>query len=174
MRWLYLPFLVLALASCASLSEEECRAADWFQIGVTDGAEGRGPERLEAHRRACADLGIAPDAERWLQGRERGLRLYCTPQKAYEVGRRGASIGEGCTSAELTRMRPAHDWGRAYWRVGLEIDSVESDIRDINSEIAVLPPDSGSTLARLLAERSRLISRLGLLELEQSRYSSWP
>ncbi|MDH3265262.1 MAG: DUF2799 domain-containing protein, partial [Paracoccaceae bacterium] len=51
------------LAACASLTEEECRTADWVRIGVRDGAEGRGTDHVEAHRRACAGVGVSPDVE---------------------------------------------------------------------------------------------------------------
>ena len=162
------------LAACASLTEDECRAADWYQIGYADGSEGYSPDRLESHRQACAKIGVSPDAETWFEGRERGLRLYCTPIKAYEVARRGSTMRAGCTAAETRALMPAFDWGRAYWRLEQEIDDIESDIREIDSEIAALPPDAASTRSRLLAERARLSSRLWLLESQQDRYASWP
>jgi hypothetical protein len=164
---------LLALASCASLTEEECRAGDWFQIGVADGAEGRGTDRIEAHRRACADAGVTPDTEAWLKGRERGLRLYCVPRKAYEVGRQGRSVAEGCTAAERARMAPAHEWGRQYWRLELQADDLRGEIREIGRELASLPPDSPRRAA-LVARRSLLVSRLGTVELQQRRYATWP
>ena len=173
MRPLLLIAALLVLAACTTLSEEECRAGDWFQIGVSDGAEGRGTDRIEAHRRACAPAGIAPDVEAWLRGRERGLRLYCVPPKAYEAGRRGRAIAEGCTAAELTRMRPAWEWGRQYWRLELEADSLRSDIRDITSDLASLPAD-GAGRGSLLARRSMLITQLRMVEARQRRFATWP
>lgn len=165
---------LVALGSCATLTEEECRAGDWFQIGVNDGAEGRGTDHVEAHRRACAPAGVSPDVEAWLRGRERGLRLYCRPEKAYEVGRNGRSLAPGCTAAELQRMQPAYDWGRTFHQIGMEISSIESDIRQIDAELGRLPPDATSTRSRLLAERARLEVRLGLLRAQQRRYATWP
>ncbi len=164
---------LLAVAACASLSEEECRAGDWSRIGLEDGAEGRGPDRLEAHRRACADAGISPDAEAWLGGRERGLRLYCTPEKAYRVARQGRSIAAGCTGAELARMDPAWEWGRNWWRLELEADDLRSDIRAIERDMARVSPGTPG-LGSLMARRSLLVSRLGTVELRQRRYARWP
>ncbi len=165
---------LLALAAgCTSLSEEQCRAGDWSQIGVADGAEGRGTDRIEAHRRACAEAGITPDTEAWMRGRERGLRLYCTPAKAYTVARRGRSIAPGCTGAEVARMQPAIDRGRSYWRLEVQIDDVRSDIRGLEREAGRLRPDAPGRRS-LLARRSMLISRLGVLELQQRRYARWP
>lgn len=163
----------LALASCASLSEEECRAGDWYGIGVADGAEGRGPDRIEAHRRACADAGIAPDLEAWQKGRERGLRLYCTPEKAYREGREGQSIAAGCTRTEMARIMPAWEWGRNWWRLELEADGIRDEIRDIEREIARFAPGTPG-LGSLFARRTLLVSRLGTVELRQQRYAAWP
>lgn len=173
-RPIFLSILFVALAGCESLTDAECQSADWYQIGVVDGAEGRGPDRIDSHRKACADVGIAPSPERWLAGRERGLRLYCTPGKAYEVGREGHSIRAGCTQAEMRRMSPAYEHGRNYWRIEQEIDDIEWDISEIDSDLIALPSDAGGMRARLYAERSRLSSRLALLELQQRRYATWP
>ena len=173
-RLVVFALILAALSGCESLTDAECVSADWYQIGVTDGAEGRGTDRIEAHRKACADVGVAPDAERWLAGRERGLRLYCTPAKAYEVGREGRSIRPGCTEVELQRMAPAYEEGRNYWRLELEIRDLKSDIREIDHDLASLPPDASAARARLFAERARLLSRLSLVELQQRRYAIWP
>jgi hypothetical protein len=161
------------LAACASLTEEECRAGDWYRIGVSDGAEGRGADHIEAHRRACAGVGVSPDAEAWLRGRERGLRLYCTPAKAYEVAREGRPLRPGCTAAEVERLQPGYDWGREYWRLELRIQDLRSEIRAINRDVVTLSPGAPGR-GSLFARRSMLVSRLHLLELQQRRYASWP
>jgi hypothetical protein len=116
---------------------------------------------------------VTPDAETWLKGRERGLRLYCVPRKAYEVGREGRSIAEGCTADERARMAPAFEWGRQYWRLELEAEDLRSDIREIGRELASLPADSPRRAA-LISRRALLVSRLGAVELRQRRYATWP
>ena len=164
---------LLALASCTTLTEEECRAGDWFGIGVSDGAEGRPVGRLEGHRRACADVGVIPDAEAWLRGRERGLRQYCVPARAYDVGRRGLPIAEGCTAAERAAMSPAYDTGRQWFRLEEQIDSARDDIRAIERDLVRLPPDSPSR-GLLMLRRSMAFNQIQLLRLRQQRYDSWP
>ena len=171
--WLLLGAL-LALSSCASLNEDQCRAGDWREIGFADGAAGRGAERIEAHRKACAEYGIVPDAAAWRTGRDQGLRLYCVPAKAYDVGSRGLSIAPGGTAAELTAMRPAHDRGRRYHDIGLRIDDVERDISRIEQRLLVLPPAAAGERSWLVSERSRLSARASRLRAEQRLYARWP
>lgn len=172
-RTLALLAAIVVLGSCATLSEEECVAGDWAAIGRADGAEGRGFERLEAHRRACARAGVTPDATAWEQGRQRGLRLYCTPAKAYQVGRSGRSIAPGCVQAELAGMSPAFERGRNYFRIAEDIRRIESDAEDLARAAAALAADDPRRGA-ILARRSMLRSRITLLRLELRRYDSWP
>lgn len=173
LRYTLAPGLLAVLAACASLTEAECRDGDWQGIGLADGAEGRGEGRLEAHRRACADAGVVPDAAEWRAGREAGLRLYCRPAKAYAVAREGRSLAEGCTAAELAALAPAYERGQDYWRIELEIDRLRGDIREIDRALASAPREAPGR-GGLYARRSLLISRLQLAEMRQWRYAAWP
>ena len=59
----FLPFIGLAavittLASCGTMSKEECRVADWGVVGDTDGAAGYEPQsRFADHVKSCAKSG---------------------------------------------------------------------------------------------------------------------
>lgn len=162
------------LAACASLSEDQCRAGDWRGIGFADGAQGRSPDHIARHQKACAKVGVTPDLQAWLAGRQDGLDRYCTPAKAYEVGRSGRSLAPYCTPAQLASMRPALDRGRAYYEIGQDIDAERRDLRDLDDLIRALPGDAGTERARLFFERSRIERRVFMLENRQRRYAGWP
>ncbi|PWR01590.1 hypothetical protein DKT77_15760 [Meridianimarinicoccus roseus] len=178
MGWIWRCFAALvllsALAACASLSKEECRGGDWRGIGFTDGANGRGPEHIERHRKACAKVDVVPDMAAWLEGRKAGLQSYCTPAKAYDVGRSGGSIAPYCSGAQLAQMRPAHDHGMAWWETQQDINALRSDLNEVERLIIALPADAGAARSRLTSERWRIERRLRSAELRQSRYASWP
>lgn len=124
-----LALLALGLSGCATLSEGECRTADWQEIGRIDGSQGQPRARLFEHAKACADYGIRPDAEAYYQGREWGLLDYCTPANAYREGRRGASYQGVC---------PALLEGNflVSYRQGLAIHDVESALERIEQRIS--------------------------------------
>jgi hypothetical protein len=73
--------LALALSAlmvaCATLGKDECLRADWYAIGLEDGARGQPLERSGDHRRACAEHGVTPKIEPYLVGRNEGLKSYC-------------------------------------------------------------------------------------------------
>lgn len=165
---------VVGLSGCATMSAEECVSADWYQVGVSDGAEGRSTQRIEQHRQACAEAGVSPNVQAWLAGREEGLRMYCTPGKAFQVGRSGAALAPDCKPEELNQMMPAYRHGERYWLIGQEIQEVESDLRTLRSEIRDVPADATALRLRLEREQGRLEERVRRLRGEQRRYASWP
>ncbi len=169
MRYLLLTAPFLLLAACATLSENECRAGDWYAIGKEDGAEGRRDNFILQHAKACNEFGIRPNKTEWLKGRAAGLPLYCTPGKAFDVGRRGRHLSPVCPASQLATLERANQRGLRVNRIEQEIREIESDIRAINSEIASLPPGDPQR-ASLAADRSFL--RLDLLSLrtERARY----
>jgi hypothetical protein len=100
------------LAGCASLSEDECRRADWGAIGQRDGAAGAGPDRLATHAKACAKVGVAPDEALWQRGREAGLLSYCTGSNGRDVGARGMGYGGVCIGPNELEFVRGYEIGR--------------------------------------------------------------
>jgi hypothetical protein len=150
-----------AFSGCASLSKNECLNADWQDIGVRDGANGQPEEYLIQHSTACAKVGVVPDRERWLAGREQGLERFCTPQRAYQIGEYGGSFDAGiCRNHDQERLFDAYNKGRDVNRLGGEIGSIDSEIRDIHAILAQKDLSS--------KERERLAYRLGQLEYQRN------
>lgn len=166
MRTLILSLLLLFLAACTTLSENECRAGNWEAIGREDGAAGRQENFILQHAKACNDFGIRPNKTEWMRGRAAGLKLYCTPSKAFDEGRRGKHLSPVCPASRQAELVQANERGLRLNRIELEIREIEADIRDINAELARLPADDPSR-ASLISERSFL--RLDLLTLRAER-----
>jgi hypothetical protein len=80
----------IVASGCASLSPEQCRQANWRQIGYADGAQGASGARIDDHAKACAEFGVRPDLDEYLRGRSQGLFSYCQPENGFAVGRRGS------------------------------------------------------------------------------------
>lgn len=124
-----LSFVVLVvLTSCASLSESECRAADWEIIGLEDGSKGRSTSHIGKHRKACADYNIAPNLEAYSKGHASGLRQFCTEQNGYNQGVRGHSNANVCPS------KLVGGFNRGYQK-GFDIYQKTSEIKRLRSGI---------------------------------------
>jgi hypothetical protein len=166
MRYLFLVIPLLALAACATLSEDECRGGDWYRIGTSDGAEGRRADFILQHAKACNKFGIRPNQTQWLRGREDGLPFYCTPAKAFDEGRRGQHLSPVCPADKLATLRRANERGLRLNRIEREIAEIEGRIRSLNAAASGLPPGD-TARASIAAERSYL--RLDLLHLRSER-----
>lgn len=166
MKYLLLLLAPLALAACATLSEDQCRAGDWQAIGQNDGSNGRKPEFILQHAKACNKIGIAPVRADWEKGRQDGLKLYCRPRRAYKEGTRGKHLSPVCPSQDLARLERANERGLTYHRLGRDITEAQNEIRRINAALSTLAADDPSRSA-LISERS--ILRLEILTLRAQR-----
>lgn len=83
--------LALALAGCASMSESECRVADWGRVGVADGARGESESRLAAYTEDCGKVGVVPNAQSYRQGWDTGIQRFCTAVNGWREGQQGHS-----------------------------------------------------------------------------------
>ena len=128
MRTAFSLLLLVLAAGCATLDKDECRAADWYAIGLEDGARGRAMERLGDHRRACAKHNVTPNAERYLAGRSDGLKSFCTAERGFAEGRAGHAYAAGCPEPFAGRFLSAYQHGRELYELHRKLDAVEADI----------------------------------------------
>ena len=69
---LALAFTCLTLAGCVSMDAEECRGADWYQLGFRDAMYGLRPMDIpyaEQCGKHGAKLDVAAYAKGWQEGR---------------------------------------------------------------------------------------------------------
>jgi len=117
------------------MDKDECRTADWYGVGLEDGARGRAVERLGDHRRACAKHNVTPDTERYIAGRNEGLRSFCTYDRGYAEGRAGHSYNAGCPApqnflAGYQRGRELYDLQRRLAEVDKEIGRIKGALKE--------------------------------------------
>lgn len=167
--------VMLAMTGCASLSERQCRAEDWYQIGFSDGVNGARPDRVSSHGEACAKYSIQVDSQQYEFGRRDGLIHYCTTARGLGVGQEGMSytgVCEGTREADFIR-----GWrvGRQFHEIDARLASIDSDMRMYRNRLS--DKDLDDTQRRriervyrdLSYERSRLEADRRQLEWELPR-----
>ncbi len=120
----------LLLPGCASLSKDECRHGDWYQIGLRDGAAGLPARRIVKHRDACAEYRVEPDDKKYRAGREEGLREYCQLRNAFKTGLDGHKYEGVCPPAIDTTYRRYNFVAFEVYRLRKEIETIEDRIYD--------------------------------------------
>lgn len=130
--------MVALLGGCASMTEEECLSADWYERGLRDGRSGQPPDYLNEHREACSKVHVTPDAERYAQGRALGVREYCRPENGTRLGRIGATYRRACPAELegpfLERYRPAYRVYESEQRLSNLNNEIRNKERQLESE----------------------------------------
>ena len=127
---------LLILSGCASLSAEECLAADWYTIGVEDGSRGQSVARIGAHRKACAEVGVQPDMARYNEGRAFGLQSFCTRERGYAEGDSGHSYNGVCPPHLEPMFMQGYLAGQDRYRLKQDIRRLERELAAVNEEVA--------------------------------------
>lgn len=116
------------LSGCATMNEGECRAADWYQIGLRDGRNGEPANRLASHAEACSEYGVRPQEQRYAQGHKEGLREYCRVENAFETGLKGQRYQGVCPSDVDSAFRRYNDAAYEVHRLRNEINTTQSEV----------------------------------------------
>ncbi len=143
---------VLGLASCATMSEEQCLAGDWAGQGYSDGASGLSMSRLDEHAEACAKHGVTPDAAAYRAGREQGLPRYCTPANGFRVGRTGSGYGGVCPAWLEADFLPAYRDGQIVHAVEQALTDARGRVDSLGRELEDLDDKITAKQAELRAE----------------------
>lgn len=68
------------LSGCAShLSQQQCLATNWQEVGFNDGSEGQAQRDLSGAIQDCQKFQLAVDTKGYQRGWLAGMKKYCTP-----------------------------------------------------------------------------------------------
>lgn len=155
--------LAFLVSSCASITQDECRAGDWETIGKRDAVEGHAPSRLEEHAKVCANFRIVPEEDAYMAGWDEGILIYCTPVNGFNVGRANSGYHGLCPAEVAGSFLEGRQVGLALGDVERRVasaqgrlDSAESDISRIRREINAIERNASLTES----EKRRLTSDL--------------
>ena len=172
----------LVLSGCATLNQDECLTANWYQIGYEDGAEGYPETRIKSHREACAEYGIKPNFNDFRTGHGEGIISFCTPRNGFAKGKRNSSY-KGVCPADLEKdFLVAYNNGRQIYAAKAAVrdaqskqkentKTIESLQKSIQTKKKVMFAQETSTETRyaLDAEVSRMQESLGALEQQNKQ-----
>lgn len=153
----------LSLSGCATLSENQCRSADWESIGYQDGSRGYNAGRIADHGEACAEYGVSPDRQEYEAGRFRGLELFCTDRNGMQYGRQGSGYSGVCPADLEPQFLEGYELGRRMHDFDQHMSQLQNEIQQVQKELRQEEPPLKDT------DRDRLLYRLRDLEREYGR-----
>jgi hypothetical protein len=163
---------ILVLSGCATLNEEECLTADWYQIGYEDGARGYPDTRIASHREACAKHGIAPQFRDYQDGHDEGVLSFCTQRNGFVQGQKGYQYSGICPPSVERDFLDAYQAGREIYTVRSAISGLEGEQRRNENKIEQLQKSLIDAEALMFAattpeeERRDIYNNIGLMQEE--------
>jgi len=128
-RALLLLLLTALLAGCESMSESECKVADWGRVGLNDGARGEPERKLADYTEDCGKTGVVPNALAYRQGWDAGIKRFCTAANGWQEGLSGhADKGQVCAT-----QAGAEVFSR-YLNAGLQVHQTQERMRQNTQE----------------------------------------
>ena len=106
--------LMCALMSgCETMSPDECKLANWSDVGLRDGLAGQPLSLLNDRASDCAKAGSRVDTNLYLAGRDHGLQSYCRLENAAPLGLGGKGYAGVCPARIDYEFRRRHQAGYA-------------------------------------------------------------
>lgn len=144
---------------CATMTQGECLTGNWARVGYEDGAAGYPPSRLGDHERACAAHGVGVDARAYMDAREHGLDVYCTPHRGFTVGSNGHNYAGVCPYELERGFLAGYTDGRYVHDARQRVNQARSDVSSTEHRIRTLRKDIDKTRDRIgkqdIAEQDR-------------------
>ncbi len=156
--------VVVALAGCATMSENQCLANDWQTVGYADGANGHGPSRLLKHQDACMKHGVNPDREAYLSGYRNGVTVFCTPRNGFMRGESGYSYSQVCPPELERAFHAGYRDGRQIYLAGAEVKRLDALIYTKSAAVEEIKEEIVLTEQHLVSDDTTSAERAGLLE----------
>ncbi|MCB0342269.1 MAG: DUF2799 domain-containing protein [Pseudobdellovibrionaceae bacterium] len=125
------------VSSCSSISKEECQVGDWTGIGHRDGSQGREQKRFYSYVEDCGEHGVTPNHDQYKQGYEEGLKVFCTPDNGWSVGRSGRSYNNICPPHLAKEFMSQYRKGQKVHQLEVKIRNLQQDINATDNEISV-------------------------------------
>jgi len=171
-----LSIAAIGLAGCTSISEDDCIAGNWSDLGYKDGVNGKSRDTLSGYIKTCAKYDVKLNRDVYLAAFESGLLKYCTYEQGYELGENGNSYNQVCSGDLSTGFSQGYDEGRAVYEIYREhkrligeYDDTLSALVEIRGRLAgdiTDKDDDGNIIPLNASERERLTKKQYRLEGE--------
>lgn len=153
-------FALVLLQGCASIGREECQVADWYTVGLEDGARGAQPDAIARYRKACAEHGVTPDLNAYMSGRAEGLTAYCTPGSGFNTGAQGGAYAGVCPPELEGAFLEAYSSGRKLYELEVAANEAEYRLASARDELLHVRKAIAGKQAALVAGEATAEERL--------------
>lgn len=154
--------MFVGLTACVPhLNQQQCETMDWNQVGYGDGVAGKYQRDLSGAIADCAKFKLSVNAESYRKGWNAGVRKFCQPNTAYQLGVNGQTYNNICPPD----LSPA--FAKA-WHRGLRLYCVPATGYNLGRSGAPFPdfcaPDKVVAFRNAYASGQRIFSTVQSIE----------
>ena len=104
--------LLIATASCSSMSKKDCETANWAALGQKDAEDGQTLDAFKRRENQCFEHGLLTDRETYLRGYNSGLKVFCTYEAGQKFGYSERTYGYQCPKTMETDFLRGYKLGK--------------------------------------------------------------
>jgi len=171
------------IASCSTISEENCIEGSWESLGYEAGRDGESRRHLDKVSETCAKYGITANSTQYWIGYDQGLPLYCSYDRGVNHGESGRSLKAECRDINALVYFDGYDDGRITYEIKQEYEAIIDDYADICDDLLDIDRSLAEdeldekTRKRLRKTKRRLETELDRTRIEIrsfERAQGWP
>ena len=125
---------LLMMTGCASISEEQCRIGDWYQLGLEDGRQGK-KNQAANYSGDCAEYKVSVDLEKYNAGRDQGLKSYCSYDNGAFIGGQNASYEHVCPAELSSEFLAGYVPHKNLAQAESDVQSVERRLSNLRKQL---------------------------------------
>jgi hypothetical protein len=114
-------FIGFFVGCARTLTKNECLEANWHEMGRIDGSNGEPRSKFQEHAQACSPYNVHVGREAYYRGRDRGLKLYCTKDRGYDLGILGKKYNTTCPKDLQSEFHDGYIKGKKVYTSELKL-----------------------------------------------------
>lgn len=159
--FLFFILLSITLTGCSSVSKKDC-TKDMFQLGLDHGKAGSAIKHTDDLRRVCFKKDKSVDLEQYEKGFTQGWLIYCLPNRAFELGKKGETYVSFCPKERESVFREKYLLGKRINDMNDVMEELNEKIEEIKSNgiESVADQDELNRLEKEFSDHKRQIQAL--------------
>ncbi len=137
MKIILILFSTFLFLGCATYTKSQCENFNWEDVGYKSALRGETQNEATFHfQKTCAkDHQVQLNESQFLQGYQRGLKLFCSPEGGQVIGKKGTIYKGICPKESEEAFLKSYDRGRVDF-LTKRVDELEGTVSRLRSDLS--------------------------------------
>ena len=117
------------VSACSVMTEQQCKTANWSNLGYLDGSQGASADQFSQRSSACSEYNVHPNFNQYQVSYQKGLTTYCTENNGFYVGSNGRFYHGVCPQTTSAAFLYGYHQGKQLFTLKNNITQVEQTLQ---------------------------------------------